>query len=314
MKEKRTSLLKIFIFLFAVTITCNGFSQVQTSAYPYQNPEWIYLQKWTDYFQTPPLTFYSFLTCKSYGDTIKYGKQYMKVGSDPLNGSNAYNYYRQSNDSVFENIFAYYDSTDYINADYNAIIGDQFNSVNDTVLQTWNTLLMDGESKRSFQNKMYYGGDIDTVIEDIGSIHTPWYAMGYTTLSPIWTKLVCFKNGNTVLYYKPVNFTFNSINYVNPCSGLVTSAANQINNNLPEQITIFPSPFSNQATIQTDRIFKNVTLTLYNSCGQKVKQIKKISGQTITLHRDNLAGGLYFYRLIQDNRIISAGKFVISDN
>lgn len=78
-------------------------------------------------------------------------------------------------------------------------------------------------------------------------------------------------------------------------------------------ITLHPNPCSFQTTIQTDKNFKNSTLTLYNSFGQLMKQIKNISGQTVTLSRDNFPSGLYFIRLTQDNKIISTDKLIITD-
>ncbi len=78
-------------------------------------------------------------------------------------------------------------------------------------------------------------------------------------------------------------------------------------------VSVFPNPFSTQTTLQTDNHFKNANLTVYNSYGQQVKQIKNISGQTLTLNRDNLTSGLYFLRLTQDNKIISTEKLVITD-
>ena len=76
---------------------------------------------------------------------------------------------------------------------------------------------------------------------------------------------------------------------------------------------ISPNPFILETTLQTDKIFKDATLTVYNSFGQQVKQIKNISGQTITLYRDNLPFGLYFIRLTQDNQVITTDKLVITD-
>ncbi|GIV29810.1 MAG: hypothetical protein KatS3mg028_1342 [Bacteroidia bacterium] len=78
-------------------------------------------------------------------------------------------------------------------------------------------------------------------------------------------------------------------------------------------ITVYPNPFSTQTTLQTNKNLKDATLTVYNVYGQQVKQIKNISGQTITLFRDNLPSGLYFVRLTQDNKIITADKLVITD-
>jgi len=79
-------------------------------------------------------------------------------------------------------------------------------------------------------------------------------------------------------------------------------------------VNIFPNPFSFLTTLQTDILLKNATLTVYNCFGQTVAQIKNISGQTVTLHRDNLPSGLYFVRLTEENKTIAVDKLVITDN
>ncbi|MCX6350583.1 MAG: T9SS type A sorting domain-containing protein, partial [Bacteroidetes bacterium] len=63
-----------------------------------------------------------------------------------------------------------------------------------------------------------------------------------------------------------------------------------------DKITIYPNPFSSQTTLLTSNPFHNATLTICNSLGQSVKQIKNISGQSVTVFRDNLPKGLYFLR------------------
>ena len=78
-------------------------------------------------------------------------------------------------------------------------------------------------------------------------------------------------------------------------------------------INAYPNPFSTQTTLKTDQTLKNATLTVYNSFGQQVKEIKNISGQTVVLNRDNLASGLYFIRLTEDNKTFYIGKLVITN-
>jgi Secretion system C-terminal sorting domain/Right handed beta helix region len=84
-------------------------------------------------------------------------------------------------------------------------------------------------------------------------------------------------------------------------------------NNTEKDVFIFPNPFSSTTTVQTDNVFKDATLIVYNLHGQQVKQIKNISGQTVTLHRDNLPMGLYFIHLTQDNKTITTDKLIITD-
>ncbi|MBM3437488.1 MAG: T9SS type A sorting domain-containing protein, partial [Bacteroidetes bacterium] len=76
---------------------------------------------------------------------------------------------------------------------------------------------------------------------------------------------------------------------------------------------LYPNPFSTETTLQTNVNLKDATLTVYNSVVQQVKQIKNISGQAITFHRDNLPSGLYIVRLTEENNIIAEDKLVITD-
>jgi hypothetical protein len=79
-------------------------------------------------------------------------------------------------------------------------------------------------------------------------------------------------------------------------------------------VTIFPNPFSTQTILQTDILLSNATLSVNNCLGQTIKQIKNISGNTVTLLRDNLASGLYYIHLMQGDKVISTNKLIITDN
>ncbi len=83
--------------------------------------------------------------------------------------------------------------------------------------------------------------------------------------------------------------------------------------NLFSELSVYPNPFSSQTTLHTGTLLNNATLTVYNSYGQEVRKIEKISGQEIKLQRDDLPGGLYFIRLTQGNQIYATEKLVITD-
>lgn len=91
----------------------------------------------------------------------------------------------------------------------------------------------------------------------------------------------------------------------------VTTEVNE--NEIPASYNLFPNPFFTEATLLTNKIFKDASLILFNSIGQKVKQISKITGRTVTIYRDNLPSGLFIFYLIQDNKTIKIGKLAISD-
>ncbi len=124
---------------------------------------------------------------------------------------------------------------------------------------------------------------------------------------------------NPAIFYTHVTAVYNTSHIesayndsvYNPGCGLVIGINEIVNNN---SFSFFPNPFSMQTTLQTDNILKSATLTLYNSYGQTVKQIKNITGQTITLQRDNLPSGLYFLQLMQYNKKFATDKLIIIDN
>jgi hypothetical protein len=93
----------------------------------------------------------------------------------------------------------------------------------------------------------------------------------------------------------------------------ITSNVLTINEqSIEKSIIVYPNPFFSETCLKSDINFKNATLTIYNVYKQKVKQIKNISGQTITIQRNNLQSGIYFIDLTQDNKTFTA-KLIITD-
>lgn len=78
-------------------------------------------------------------------------------------------------------------------------------------------------------------------------------------------------------------------------------------------IQVYPNPFFSETTLHSDSGLEDATLIVYNSFGQIVKQITNISGQAVVLSRDDLASGLYFFWLTDENKAVAAGKLVIYD-
>ena len=76
---------------------------------------------------------------------------------------------------------------------------------------------------------------------------------------------------------------------------------------------IYPNPFNSSTTIQFSTPVYKAELNIYNTYGQLIKQIENISGQEIQLSRNNLPSGVYFFKLIENNKIIEADKLIISD-
>lgn len=122
---------------------------------------------------------------------------------------------------------------------------------------------------------------------------------------------ICYGSGNR--FYISDEFTVSGTGnlYSFDLPGL-TTGDHSIEQELNGSISVYPNPFSAQATIQTSFPVTNATLTIGNCLGQTVAQIKNISGQTIIFNRCNLSGGLYFIRLTEDSKIVATGKLIIT--
>lgn len=78
------------------------------------------------------------------------------------------------------------------------------------------------------------------------------------------------------------------------------------------RVTIFPNPFTSQTTIRisTSENMENAGLKVFDLFGRKV--ITKTFGtdHKIIIGRDKLSSGIYFYEVIQKEKIIATGKLV----
>lgn len=79
------------------------------------------------------------------------------------------------------------------------------------------------------------------------------------------------------------------------------------------ELTAIPNPFSYSTTLKVGEHLSNANLRVFNSQGLMVKQSVNIAGPTVMLSRENLPGGLYFVQVSENNKVILAGKLVITD-
>jgi hypothetical protein len=95
-----------------------------------------------------------------------------------------------------------------------------------------------------------------------------------------------------------------------PLSEMVTSTGEIVSYPVTE---IYPNPFIYETVIKTGRSIKNATLTICNPLGKQLKQMRNISGTSITITRDNLPAGIYFMQLKENNKIIATERLLILD-
>ena len=158
------------------------------------------------------------------------------------------------------------------------------------------SILIDNKYRKQFH---FTSGEI--WVEGIGSLNGLLYITQPAPTCTCIDVLTCNLQNDTTYYF--------SKNY-NYCLCYPLEI-----NKMKEKVAaeISPNPFSTETNITVNGNLNNVTLTIYNSIGQQVKQIKNINKQTISIQRDNLPNGLYFVNLYQNNKIIASNKLVITD-
>lgn len=77
------------------------------------------------------------------------------------------------------------------------------------------------------------------------------------------------------------------------------------------KVTVYPNPFVSQTTFQTTGKPSDLSILVFNGLGQLVKSTQQAQTNTLTIYRDNLPTGVYYYQLLSDTQLIDAGKIVV---
>lgn len=89
-----------------------------------------------------------------------------------------------------------------------------------------------------------------------------------------------------------------------------------INNSILNEntsIQLFPNPFSLSATIQVNRSeFKKLDFRMYDVHGREVIHAE-LRSPVYELKRGNLASGMYFYKVTNNQQPVASGKLLVSD-
>ncbi len=79
------------------------------------------------------------------------------------------------------------------------------------------------------------------------------------------------------------------------------------------QMSIYPNPFSEQATIYSSVELNDATAEIYDASGKLVRETRNVLGNTIPLVRGELANGTYLVVVTEDGIVIERIRFVISN-
>ncbi len=101
--------------------------------------------------------------------------------------------------------------------------------------------------------------------------------------------------------------------YFNVDYSCLTSAGIK-ENNFVSTFSLFPNPFTTQATLTFQGIKNenNKSLSVYNLLGQEVQNIFVGKDKEVIIHKNNLPRGMYFYKLMDDSKtVLGMGKMVV---
>lgn len=87
-------------------------------------------------------------------------------------------------------------------------------------------------------------------------------------------------------------------------SGLFNSIKSEKNNT--QIIRISPNPFSEYTKLRTSKILNNAKLYVYNTYGQKVRELIQLQGDEIIIQRENLNPGLYYLQILEEEEVWNA--------
>ena len=78
-----------------------------------------------------------------------------------------------------------------------------------------------------------------------------------------------------------------------------------------KEVRIFPNPFHDQTQIIVEsNELKNAVLVLMNLEGQIIKTIPSSNNNIFTIYRDDLANGMYLFKILEDNNEVTTGKLI----
>jgi hypothetical protein len=122
--------------------------------------------------------------------------------------------------------------------------------------------------------------------------------------------IMSYSRKNCRNYFSPMQYTVINTTYNDFRNYLICSfPTNSKENNQGQRITLFPNPGQNQIQITFSSDQNNISFKLYNLQGVIVVN-ELCQNKFKTILTENLANGIYFYQLVDQNGIKTAGKWV----
>ena len=238
------------------------------------------------------------------GDTLINSKTYHKIYFRNNSYRFFYGGYREENKRIY--FYKQQYGYEYLLYDFNITVGDTVsvdcNLGADTMFYKLivesvdSVLLPDAKYRREIN---LYGGV--KWIEGIGStfgLLSPGFSC---TTCICGSQLVCFRQNDSLFYLNESMvpcFSFNSVDEVI---------------NIPQPSNISPNPFTTSAQITFPQSCHHISLAVYDIQGKLMLQNQYAGCNQIQLNRSGLSNGMYFLKLMLDDKWVETKKIVVSE-
>jgi len=311
--------LRFLIIAASISFSASGQSSVY-HPFPDSNAAWCCqwdghtspdcYRNWTTYQFNgyAQIGIYTYSRLEAHSFTIHYveNQNFFCVEQDTAVSSDSV-YIRQDN---FLKTVWMYDSasfSDRVLYNFNLAVGDTLDTTKaywangfggTKIITSVDSILMNGNYRKRFNYNTGCTMNFDTdtsMIEGIGSLHGLMFPPSCFEFSFHLNEMT---QDNAILFGDTTG---------DACHDFA-SGINEIKTD--NTFTISPNPFHDFAILEGSKAHENSQLLIYNSFGDEVRQQEIISKFTI-IQRDGLGDGIYFYRVVDSNRNLATGKFII---
>ncbi len=249
------------------------------------------------------------------GIDIEIGSRTYKQFIDPFPSNVYYNstYNLQTLVNLREEIaerkvYKLVNGTELLLYDFNFEIGNTIHQYgNNFVVTAVNYIPVEGGTRKKItlrSEELYCGDNLTLVwIEGVGSDKTPFY--------PDHNMYNVCSSGGGIMVFTQCSFQNGEHIYGNPDCATFLNINQQ--NQIASNINFSPNPFTTTLNINSEIGFQDITLKMYNSIGQLVRENANLKGQNITIDRENLQSGLYLIQLFENNKLLKTNKVLIKD-
>lgn len=155
--------------------------------------------------------------------------------------------------------------------------------------------------------KYQMDGSLDTTFDADGKVTTDFEGIG----DAVGYSLALQQDGKILL----AGAAYNSQNYfaIARYHNTIGSPVGLAETTTNSSVQSFPNPSNNQVHFQFKNPCQNGELLIYNTNGQLVKHITDIQGSTYLFAKKELPAGMYSYRIMNNNSLLSQGRILLQD-